>query len=79
MADTLVLDAGAQAHVTVPELKKPLILYRHKDGLGVRHAGKLVVNGARVAERALLPSQAIVQGEDIAFAIELVGTRIGHG
>jgi hypothetical protein len=79
MADTLVLDGEAQAHINVPDLKHPLILYRHKDGLGVRHAGRLSVNGARVSERALLPSQAIVQGEDIAFALEPVGMRMGMG
>jgi hypothetical protein len=79
MADTLVLDNSEQAHVSVPDLKKPLILYRHKDGLGVRHAGRLTVNGARAAQRALLPSLATVQGEEIAFAIESVGTRMGHG
>jgi hypothetical protein len=78
MADTLVLDSGPQAHITVPDLKHPLVLYRHRDGLGVRHAGRLTVNGTRVGERALLPAQAAVQGEDVAFAVEPVGTRIGH-
>jgi hypothetical protein len=79
MADTLVLENSAQAHITVPDLKKPLILYRHRDVLGLRYAGRLTVNGARVGERTLLAPQALVQGEDIAFAIEPVGTRMGHG
>jgi hypothetical protein len=78
MADTLVLDNSPQAHLTIPDLKKPLILYRHKDGLGVRHAGRLSVNGTRTAERALLSSRAIVHGEEVAFAVEPVGTRMGH-
>jgi hypothetical protein len=78
MADTLVLDSGPQAHITVPDLKYPLVLYRHKDGLGVRHAGRLTVNGTKTGERSQLPARAVVQGEDVAFAIEPVGTRMGH-
>jgi hypothetical protein len=78
MADTLVLDGGAQAHVSVPDLKHPVVLFRHKDGLGVRHAGRLTVNGTKTGERTVLPARAVVQGEDVAFAVEPVGTRIGH-
>src|SRR5207247_8039369 len=33
MAETLVLGPGPQAHVAIPDLKQPLVLYRHKDGL----------------------------------------------
>jgi hypothetical protein len=77
MADTLVLGSGPQVHVTVPDLKQPVILFRHKDGLGLRHGGRLSVNGERGGDRALLPSQAVVNGDEIAFALEPVGTRIG--
>jgi hypothetical protein len=49
MADTLVLGAGPAAHVTVPDLKQPVILFRHKrdgaDGLGLRYSGALRING----------------------------------
>ena len=48
MAETLILGPGPQAHVTMPDLKQPVILFRHKDGLGLRHAGPLTVNGQRV-------------------------------
>src|SRR5262249_38997207 len=43
MADPLVLGSGPQAHVTVADLKEPVILFRHKDGLGLRHTGRLWV------------------------------------
>ncbi len=76
MADTLVLSGGPQAHVTVPDLKQPVVLFRHKDGLGLRHGGRLSVNGERGGDRALLPAQAIVNGDEIAFALEPVGTRL---
>src|SRR5262249_61670413 len=39
MADTLVLGNGPQAHVQVTELKQPIVLFRHRDGLGMRHQG----------------------------------------
>ena len=39
MADNLVLGPGDQGHVPMPDLPKPVVLFRTKDGLGVRHAG----------------------------------------
>jgi hypothetical protein len=70
MADTLVLDRGPQAHVSVPDLKSPVVLYRHKDGLGLRHPGRLNVNGQRAGERVVLSARSAVSAEDIAFALE---------
>ncbi len=76
MAETLILGPGPQTHVMVPDLKEPLILFRHKDGIGLRHTGTLTVNGQRVTDRCVLGAQAHVVGEDIAFALEPVGTRL---
>jgi hypothetical protein len=76
MADTLVLGPGAQAHVTIPDLKEPIILYRNKDGLGYRHKGSLVVNGRKCPERGMLGARATVWGDDISFAVEPVGLRL---
>jgi tetratricopeptide (TPR) repeat protein len=70
MADTLVLDRGPQAHVSIPDLKSPVVLFRTRDGLGVRHPGRLSVNGSKAADRVVLPSRASVAADDIAFAIE---------
>jgi tetratricopeptide (TPR) repeat protein len=78
MADTLVLGSGPHAHVQVPELKEPVVLFRHKDGLGVRHEGSLAVNGRPCEGRSLLGSAATVAGEDVSFALEPVGTTLGH-
>jgi hypothetical protein len=69
MADTLVLGPG-KAHVSIPELKEPVVLFRHKDGLGVRHDGALRVNGRKSPGRTLLTGRAVLNGDDIAFAIE---------
>jgi hypothetical protein len=73
MADTLILGPGSQVHVTMPDLKQPLILYRSKNGLGVRHVGNLLLNGQPVRERGLLEPGATVSGDDFSLALEAVG------
>jgi hypothetical protein len=77
MADTLVLGPEGQVHVTVPDLKQPVVLFRHKDGLGLRHRGTLLINGQKSPERGLLGPRAAVSGDDIVFALEPVGARLG--
>ena len=78
MADTLVLGADSQVHVAMPDLQQPVILYRHRDGLGVRHAGNLIIDGQRCAERGLLRPNSTVSGDEFAFTIEPVGTELGR-
>jgi hypothetical protein len=75
MADTLVLAAGSQAHVTVPDLRQPVVLYRQKGGLWIRHAGPFTVDGQKCAERGQLGPNARVVGEEFSLAVESVGTR----
>jgi tetratricopeptide (TPR) repeat protein len=70
MSDSLVLGAGPQAHVTVPDLKQPVVLFRQRDGLGVRHAGDFAVNGEHCRDRAVLGPRASVSGEDFSLALE---------
>jgi hypothetical protein len=72
MADTLVLDSGGHAHVQIPDLKQSVVLFRHREGLGLRHGGRLNINGTKAADRVVLPPGACVSGEDIAFALEPV-------
>jgi hypothetical protein len=72
MADTLVLGPGTQAHVPIPDLREPVILYRHKDGLGVRHGGAFAINGRPCNERGVLEPGAAVAGEDFSLALEPV-------
>lgn len=70
MAETLIFGPGPQAHVNCPDLPKAIVLYRHKDGLGVRVEGEFRVNGTVVHNRADLPPAATVSGKDFNFAIE---------
>jgi hypothetical protein len=75
MAETLVLAGVTQAHVTVPDLKQPIVLFRNKDGLGVRHTGELRIDGQKHTGRSLLGPRSTVWGEDIAFAVEPAGAH----
>lgn len=70
MADTLVLGPGTNVHVPVPELKENVVLYRQKDGLGVRFPGEFRIDGQRCKDRATMGVQAAVSGPDFAFAVE---------
>jgi hypothetical protein len=79
MADTLVLSPTAQAHVVVPDLKEPVILYRQKDGLGVRHGGRFRVNGQSCDGRGILEPGATVTGDDFSLTLEPVGGGVGKG
>jgi tetratricopeptide (TPR) repeat protein len=78
MADTLVLSPSAQAHVSMPDLDQAIILYRQKDGLGVRYGGNMSVDGVKCQERALLGPNSTVASDDFAFAIEPIGTGQGR-
>jgi hypothetical protein len=59
-----------QSHVPIADLAHPIILFRHRDGLGMRHQGEMRVNGQVSGGRTLLPPTATISGEDIGFAIE---------
>jgi tetratricopeptide (TPR) repeat protein len=72
MADTLVLGAGEHVHVEMPDLKQQVILFRQKNGLGVRTAGTIKINGQSVQERGLLEPCATVVGDDFSFTLEPV-------
>ncbi len=75
MAETLILGDGPQVHVSAPDMKEPVVFFRHKDGLGLRHKGGLTVNGKKVPERTVLGPQAHVTGDDFAFAVEPMGAK----
>lgn len=71
MAETLVLGAGPQAHVSIPDLAQPVVLFRHRDGLMMRHDGVMHINGQpSVSGRTQLPPQVTVSGPEISFAVE---------
>jgi len=79
MADTLVLGPGQQVHVQMPDLKNPVILFRQKNGLGIRTTGKMKINGQWVQERGLLEAGAHVVGDDFSLTLEKVGSGQNSG
>ncbi len=76
MADTIVLGPGNHVHVPMPDLKQPVVLYRQKNGLGVRYAGDLSVDGQTCQGRGTLGPTSKVSGDDFSLTIEPVGTRL---
>jgi tetratricopeptide (TPR) repeat protein len=74
MADTIVLGPGPQAHVIMPSLRQPVILYRHKDGLGIRCPGDALIGGRTCKDRGVIEPGAAVAGEDFSLGLELVGS-----
>src|SRR5439155_18895879 len=67
MADTLVLGPGARSHVILPGLGEPVVLFRQKDGIGVRHAGRITVDGREAEERWPLGWSGTVAGDEFSF------------
>ena len=74
MADTIVLGQGPQVHVLMPDLRQPVILYRHKDGLGIRCSGDALIGGRPCRDRGVIEPGAAVAGEDFSLGLELVAT-----
>ncbi len=74
MAETLLLGSGSQVHVPMPDLRRQLVLFRQKDGLGVRYSGAFTIDGERVQERGSLRPGSTVTGEDFSFALEPLGS-----
>jgi hypothetical protein len=70
MAETMVIGSGPLAHIVAPDLKQSMILFRHRDGLGLRHPSELRINGQKSTGRTILGPRATVSGEEVTFAIE---------
>jgi hypothetical protein len=73
MADSLVLGPGGQAHIPIPDRKESIVLFRHKDGIGIRCPGDFSIDGKRCKDRGVMGLQASAQGSDFALAIEPAG------
>jgi hypothetical protein len=70
MGDALVLGDRTQSHVQSPDLGRQVVLFRSRDGLGVRLAGDFRVNGQPCKDRVELQLPATVSGDNIAFSLE---------
>ena len=72
MAESLVLGPGPQAHIVVPELRQPLVLFRGRDGLGIHGSAKMVIGGRPCRDRGHIEPGATVSGEDFSLGLEAV-------
>jgi hypothetical protein len=70
MADTLLIGPAPQAHVVVPDLTQPLVLYRNKNKLAARWSGNLVINGQVHNGKGDLDDGATLQTEQLTLALE---------
>jgi hypothetical protein len=53
-------------------LKQPIVLFRNREGLWVRHASGLTIDGTPFAERGRLEGNATVVAGAVSFAVEVV-------
>jgi hypothetical protein len=77
MANEVILGPAGGSHIVIPGATERVLLYRSKEGLGVRvPGGKVLVNDRPHAERAPLPFPATVEADGVTFALEPVGPRV---
>ena len=76
MAENLILGPTAPVHVVMPDAAANIVIYRSKDGLGIRIAGAFKIDNQPHQNRAPLPIPACVTGDSFSFAVEPVGVRM---
>lgn len=77
MGNELMLGPGPNAHVLLPTVRTSVLLYRSKDGLGVRvPETPFHIDDRPCLDRATLPLPAVVTADDFTFAVEPVGNRL---
>lgn len=79
MAESLVFGPGQRVHVRLPSVPNHpgnVVIYRSKDGLGVRFDGAYTVDGRPCRGASPLPLPAVVASDLFTFAVEPVGPRL---
>jgi tetratricopeptide (TPR) repeat protein len=77
MAETCILGPGPDAHIEMPDLRKPVVLFRRKEGLGVRYDGQYTVDGNFSRDRVALGLGSTVAGDDFRFTLEPLEAQLG--
>ncbi len=62
--------------VFIPELCGEVMVYRSRDGLGVRHDGAFTVDERPCLKQGVLSIPAVVDGETFRFSLEGLGSRL---
>jgi hypothetical protein len=76
MAENLILGPAGPVHVVLPDAGGNVILYRGKDGLGIRFGGPFKIDNKPAKDRATLPVPCCVTADSFTFAIEAVPHRV---
>lgn len=77
MGNELMLGPGPEAHIELPGLESPVLIYRSKDGLTVRVPDRrFTIDDRACEERAALPLPAVVSCDLFTFAVEPVSGRL---
>jgi len=77
MGNELMLGPGPDAHIELPGLDAPALIYRSKDGLSVRVPGaRYTIDDRPCTDRALLPLPGVVSCDAFTFAVEPVSGRL---
>lgn len=76
MAESLILGPGPHVHVPLPDAPGNAVLFRNKDGLGLRFGGAFKVDNKPYEGRAELPLPSVVVAEAFTFALEPMGPRL---
>jgi hypothetical protein len=77
MGNELMLGPAPDAHIELPALAAPVLIYRSKDGLSVRVPDmKFTIDDRPCIDRALLTLPGVVSCDLFTFAIEPVSGRL---
>jgi hypothetical protein len=77
MGNEVMLGPAPNAHIHLPGLEAPILIYRSKDGLGVRVPdARFRVDDRPYVDRAPLTLPAVVSGDAFTFAVEAVAARL---
>ncbi len=77
MGNELILGPGPGAHIELPNLEAPVLIYRSKDGLSVRVPDlRFTIDDRQCLDRAILPLPGVVSCDAFTFAVEPVSGRL---
>ena len=77
MGNELILGPTAEAHIPIRGVSAPVLIYRSKEGLGVRVPdGRFRIDDRVCHDRAALPLPSVVSADAFTFAVEPVSGRL---
>lgn len=77
MGNEVMLGPAPNSHIILPGLPAPILIYRSKDGLGVRVPdARFRIDDRPYVDRAALPLPGVVSGDAFTFAVEPVAARL---